>query len=590
MNQPPAPGIDFRHIAAILAQRWRWCAAPALALTVLAAGYAAFKPQVWQARQALVVRDEAVGDLSRQGRFDNSYALKTAQETVLEVARHRAVVEAALQAAGPESGQSSSETPPSDEVRQLQESISVTAPKGAEFGQTEVIYLSVKARTRSRAVVLTGAVCDQLERRLQLLRENKAQSLIDELTRTLHLAKQDRDEATARLQAIEAEVGSDLGELRILSEVGAGDSNLRSALNQIKSDLRQATANQNAIQEQLELLQTARHDEQQLIATSGRLMESQPALRRLKDGLVDAQLRTAALSGSMSLDHPQVREALTAEAEVRSRLQRELEAAIAGLQADLQVARSQMTTYEEQLHEVTARLDRLASLRAAYSNLQAEVRQRGAIVEKAQQDLATARASRAAAASASLLTRLDAPLADDRPLGPSRALIVLAGLAGGVATGLGLVFLTAPAGRQWGRRWSDYLRHGRRATDHAGRRASDPRPETRGDNATPRRRGEDPPLAPSGEVPPRGRRATDTTPVHRAPAAPSPERLAASVEAPNPVAAPAPEPQPVAVAPAPAVALKTWELPLPAKERTPRESLTLTESLSRLVAEAQRQS
>ncbi len=587
MNPPPPPSINFRQIAATIAQRWRWCAVPTVAMTVLAIGYAALRPQVWQARQALVVRDEAVGDLSRQGRFDNSYALKTAQETVLEVARHRSVVEAALRVVGPETDDSSLTTPNSDEIARLRNAISVTAPKGTEFGQTEVIYLTVKANSQERAVRLTEAVCDQLERRLQLLRENKAQSVIDELTRTLHLAQQDRDEATARLQAIEAQVGSDLGELRILSEAGAGDSNLRAALNQIKADLRQATATQTAIEEQLALLQAAQQDEKELFATSSRLLEAQPALRRLKDGLVDAQLRTAALSGSMSAAHPQVREAMTAEAEIRRRLQHELEAAIAGLRVDLQVTQAQRATYEEQLREVTARLDRLASLRAEYSNLQAEVRQRSALVEKAQQDLATARASRAAAASSSLLTRLDAPIADDRPLGPSGLVIVLTGMAGGLATGLGLIFLTAPAGRQWGRRWTDYIRYGRRATDHMGRRADDPPPSHIVEYSGPRRRASDFPMENRREEQPPARRSSDTPPARRATDPPSAAPIAEVAQPPAPVR---PEPKPTpSVEPAPPLTLTPMKLPSLTKDRPPRGTL-LTQTLCRLVANSQPQS
>lgn len=500
MNAQHAIAVDFRQIASTLKDRWRWWTIPAGAMTLLALLYAAAKSDSWQARQALVVRDEAVGDLSRQGRFDNSYALKAAQETVLEVARHRSVVEAALRSAGPEGSKRDEDWPASDDVQTLQEAISVTAPKGAEFGQTEVIYLIVKGRGRERAVTLAAAVCDQLEARLQLLRQRKAQSVIDELTRTWSLAQKDRDDATSRLQAIEAEVGADLGELRTLSESGGGDSNLRTALNQIKTDLRQATVGRRAVEEQLQLLHAARRDEKLLVGTSGKLLDAQPALRRLKDGLIDAQLRTAAMRGSRSPNHPQVQEAIAAEDEVRRGLQHELDATIAGLQADLQVASAQTATYEEQLAEVTARLDRLASLRAKYSNLQAEVRQRTTIVEKAQQDLATARGSQAAAASASLLTRLDAPLADDRPLGPGRAMIILSGLLGGLATGFGLVFLTAPAGRQLGRRWGDYLRHGRRATD--GSSKGD-------DDGAQGRRGEDPPRGRRAEDRKFGRRAGD---------------------------------------------------------------------------------
>jgi len=60
-----------------------------------------------------------------------------------------------------------------------------------------------------------------------------------ELERTLTVGQQDLEKATARLQALEQRVGTDLGELRILSDGGAGESNLRSSLTQLEAELRQ---------------------------------------------------------------------------------------------------------------------------------------------------------------------------------------------------------------------------------------------------------------------------------------------------------------------------------------------------------------
>ncbi len=562
MNSIAPPNVDFQQIALIFRARWRWWIIPTVGMTVLAAGYAFIKPKTWQARQALIVRDEAVGDISRQGRFDNTSALKTAQETVLEVARRRSVVEAALKEIGPARAPQPPNWPSNDEVRSLQDAIAVRAPKGVEFGQTEVIYLSVQSDDPRRAVALTQAVCHHLERHLQLLRRNKAQSLIDELTRTWTLATKDLDSATARLQSIETTVGSDLGELRILTDAGAGDSNLRSALNQVKSDLRLAKTNQKSIEKQIEFLEVARRDEGQWTATPTVLLDSQPALRRLKDGLVDAQLRSAALRGSMSADHPQVREAAAAEEEVRGHLQREQETALASLHADLQINRAQVKMYEEQLAEVTARLDRLANLRATYANLQSEVRQRITIVEKAQNDLSTARASQAAAASSSLLTRIDAPVLDDRPLGPGRATIVLAGMAGGLATGIGLLFLTAPTGRQLGRRWSDYLRHGRRASDQAEGRGQIGGQGRRADDVNYGRR--------AGDQTPPGRRADEASLNRRA----SDRTVSPTFSGPTEVAS----------VDQPAVVVDLNERSRPPEFRdTDKESLTLSETLNRLV-------
>ena len=69
---------------------------------------------------------------------------------------------------------------------------------------------------------------------------------------------------------------------------------------------------------------------------------------------------------------------------------------------------------------------------------------RGVLLERAEQNLAEARAARASAKAASLISRIDAPDAGIRPVGPGRITIALCGVLGGLLTGFGLVFLTVP--------------------------------------------------------------------------------------------------------------------------------------------------
>ena len=77
--------------------------------------------------------------------------MKTFQETVLEVARNRIVVAGALKRLGPPANRSQVNWPTSEDVQKMQKQITVTAPKGAEFGRTEVIYLSVSGAKRRLA-------------------------------------------------------------------------------------------------------------------------------------------------------------------------------------------------------------------------------------------------------------------------------------------------------------------------------------------------------------------------------------------------------------------------------------------------------
>ena len=447
---------------------------PVVVLTVLGGFYAAAVPPKWRASQAFLVREEAAGG-ARLGRFDSGEALKTAQETLLELARNSSVVADALRQAGPSEDLPTDPSWPTEkDIRSLQEAVTVTAPKGAEFGKTEVIYLSVTATSRERALALVVALSRSLQRYSQQLRDRKAQSIIAELEEQVRLAEAALEQATGRLQQMEGQVGSDLGELRNLNDSGRGDSNLRTLMTHIKEALRGVEAGLAAKTQLLHLLQTAQKDPQSLAAAPNEMLDSLPTLRRLKEGLVEAQLRSAQVLGKMSPEHPLAQAALAAEQEVRDRLRKELVSAAEGLQTDLKVEQARAENLQHQLAEVQQRLDRLASLRADYSNLVNEVRQRNEILDRAAKALAEAKAAQAAAKSSSLLTPLEGPETDSRPLGPGPISILLSACVGGWLMGAGLVFLIYPPPDAQGRRWTDRLRFGRRATDPPiGRRATD---------------------------------------------------------------------------------------------------------------------
>jgi uncharacterized protein involved in exopolysaccharide biosynthesis len=463
---------------------------PTIALTVLAVGYGLVRPVKWQASQALIVRDEAGGSAtSRQGRFDTTEAMKAAQETVVQMSQNPSMIKAALLEAGPADGsQPATGWPTRADIETLQDAIAVSPPKGGEFGRNEVIYLSVEGPTRERAVALTTAVCSQLEIQLQALRQAKAQSLIGELEKTVSLAEGDLAKATTQLEEIEQSVGSNIDELRALTETTSGTSNLRGTSNQLQEEIRRTQLVHDANAEQLKLLTEARQDHNRLLAAPQRLFEQQPALRRLKEGLVDAQLKTAQLLGRMSTDHPEVKAATLAEEQIRQQLNGEIDLVISNLNNDLKVSAALLRTLRQQHADIDGRLKHVASLRADYSNLLAVVRQRTENLSQASKDLSDVRASQAAALSSSLIARVDEPQPGNRPVGPGFMTIVAAGFGGGLTMGLGLVFLTAPLGNLWGRRWSDYIGMGRRAGDQ----------EAKSQTAAPafgRRAGDSPPAA-----------------------------------------------------------------------------------------------
>ncbi|MEW4565031.1 hypothetical protein AB1K70_21075 [Bremerella sp. JC770] len=429
---------------ALVHYRLRWIV-PTVLVAGVALAYAVVKPSSWEATQSIVLRDEAVSSLGRPGQFSRVEDMKHAQETVLQLTRSREVITVALAELGPPADRwSTSFWPSKDDIAAARKSISVHSPSGTEFGTTEMLYITVEADTPERARQLNQLICAQLDQQLGEMRTNRAQSLVEELNYREQQADHALSGVTDQLSAMEEEVGTDLAELRILNEVGSGNGNLREQMVQIKNELRTALANQQSSQRLLEILEAAQQNTSELIATPNQLLESQPALRRLKDGLIDAQLRSAQLQGIRTDSHPGVIAARHAEEEIRGHLHQEIAIAIRSLNAERSVNASRIDQLETMLDDVSGRMTKLASLRAGYNNLVAEVREKNDKLTQIRTDLADARSSVEAATTTTLITKVSTPEVSDYPVGPSRKAIAGAGVVGGLALGLGILFLTVP--------------------------------------------------------------------------------------------------------------------------------------------------
>ncbi len=233
--------------------------------------------------------------------------------------------------------------------------------------------------------------------------------------------QEDLAAATRSLREIEQQAGGDLAELRILNESPSGDSDLRRTTIELEKELRTLRAIQSEGEEFLKLLTAAQDDATKLLASPGVLLKAQPALGRLKDGLVDAQLRTGQLLGTMSQDHPLVQGALAAEHAIRQQLHDEISVAIQGVEVDLRVNAERMRDLDEQYQARQARFARLADVRAEYANLVTATKNRSESLKAVEHELAEARASQAAAGTTSLINLIDTPDAGTRPSGPGAA-------------------------------------------------------------------------------------------------------------------------------------------------------------------------
>jgi uncharacterized protein involved in exopolysaccharide biosynthesis len=429
-----------------LRTRVKWWAIPAVACTAIAAAYSLVAPREWRATQTLTLRPEAASvSEQRLGKFADLSEMKVLQATLLEIAKSQSVVEATLKSVGPPKSWFAAESdwPTARDVEDFREQVDMRPPGGAEFGQTEVFYLSVLDANRDRAAALVAALTDEIELRMQSLRDERAQSMMAELENTVAMAETDLDGRTAKLAKFEAAIGADLAELRNLNATSGSQSEVALELQAIAGERRENDARRRENEQLLVLLKAVEANPAQLIATPSTLLKSQPAISRLKDALIDAQIRTANLLGTFADDHPFVIGAREAETLIQKQLRDEVVLAIKGLEVDLSLNGDRDSALNTKSAAGRERIARLAGSRAEYANLVSAVENHAKLVEAARKNLADARAKQASAHTASVIGRIDGVEAGVRPVGPGRTTITAAGGVAGLIFGLGVVFLFA---------------------------------------------------------------------------------------------------------------------------------------------------
>ncbi len=455
--------------------RWLWIGSTAV-FAVIGLVYVLFiKGDQWIASQGLIVRDEANGAVMRLGRFESQTEMRAAQETILEMARNSQVLFDALQEVGREPGWcswfASSKEPTDSEIKSLANgNVTVRAPKGAELGTTEVIYLDVRQSSRKRAVELNKAVCDALENRLKQVRQARASGVIGELLAAKDAAMANLDKATKRLQTMESEAGADLSDLRGLTDAYSNGSTTRLVLDTVRQELLQAELALQQLKVDLVTAKSSYEEPDQLLLTPTKLVNTHTGLKRLREGLSSAAIASSQLQGKFTEKHPLVMASQETEQRLRQELREELGNSVATLTKELEFAQERIEKLKQQQASLEERINRLAEIRASYANVASEVKARNEQLQEAERELSQAEAARDAAETSSLLTRIDQPLIGEKPVGPGRSTILAGTTFGGLFFGFGVVFLLSPidGAINYGRRRFDYSgQAGRRASDHA---------------------------------------------------------------------------------------------------------------------------
>ena len=418
---------------------------PMAACTILAVMFALFAPKTYSARQTLVIRDDLAGTAFKPGRFESLESLKSAQETVLEIARRPHVVRRTLEKLGPASGRARKSWPSDQVIESTQGKISINAPNGAELGKTEAIVLSVTAGSKKRASKFIEILLNEIEKNSREFRVHRFQSMEEELQQSATVAKRSYEKSAVKLQDFERRFSMDLGTLRSLNDSLSSKNALVEALAELKRESREAQKQAARIDKQMDVLIQAKSDPTVLLSAPPKeLLELQPALAGLTQGLNKAVLRLSKNLGRYSKAHPLVISDGREIKDIKSQISNELGNSISSLQSEHSLRLQNADQLRRRIKDYETRLANLSGNRVGYQKLSEEVKKKQEVLGKAETMLAEIQSLGASAHTVNLLTRIDKPQISYNPIGPTNKTIVFGGMLAGLLMGIGLVMFFAP--------------------------------------------------------------------------------------------------------------------------------------------------
>ncbi len=445
-NELSNPRLDY--IVNTLIKRRKLWLLPGLAALMASWVYVYFvRAETYTARQSLIVRDDLLGQSLKPGQFDSLDLMKSAQETILEIARKPQVIRNALKQVGPSNRGwfgVSSDWPSDKVIEEVQGSIGFSAPNGAEFGHTEVIVLSAKGSNRERARKFILALLNEIDTKIRAVRNVQLSSMKDELRIIRDSTQASLAESSERLRKMEEQAGANLPTLRALSDPQSGEGAMAQTLLQIRSEKRQADNELASALSQRSTLDAATDNPDAILATSDELFKFQPALNRLKQELIEAQSALAESVGRYERAHPTVQKHEEQVRTMHRQIHAELDSAQRGLTARINLLESKVAKLDGMEAEIQDTFNSLSSLRVDYRRLDEEVNKKTEVFNEAQSNLASIQQVDLSEGGVTLLTRVDPPQVSTRADGLGKTTTILGGGLAGFLAGLGLVLLLAP--------------------------------------------------------------------------------------------------------------------------------------------------
>ena len=436
MNQQPQQRIS--HLISTLQKYFPLLIVPAIIGLVLALAYAfLLMPETWTARQSFLIRDDLSGTAFKPGRFDSEESRKSAQETILEVARRPLVIRNVLEKLGPESSRAPSNWITDEVIEDTQKEIDISAPNGAEFGKTDAIVLTAKASSRERTRTFIELLSDEIMTQTNRIRSLRFESMETELYQAYKAADQARDDAIDRLDQLDQRLGSDFGFLSLQGGQPTGAEAIKSEILRKQDELEKAESVFAA-------LLKAFNNPAEVAQLPSEVLVAQPILEQTMSKMIDLREQLHLAKGLFSNKHPRVRAIAEAIEFSQQQLYDSLTGEMAGVQSDIALKKRQLARLNNRIEELKARLVRLSKSRSEHLALTTQVQQLGEAANRAKTNWSETKSRAKTSRTVGLITPTDVAQVSSRPDGIGKKAVALAGLLGGLLVGTGLVLLIAP--------------------------------------------------------------------------------------------------------------------------------------------------
>ena len=439
--------VSVAEIWSTLSQ-YRWRIAACVASFVgLAACVAALTPWTWRAGMTVWLVPQTM-ESNQQGEFgyDADRRLSVQLENFRQVAMSDEVLRAILKRVP--TGAPPGLVTADQAIQSLRKHIGIRAPKGGEFGKSEIFLVSITDEDPGRALAVAEAFRDESQKRYQHLYYQKSETLTRQAAEATNGARTSLSGAQRELRRLELKAGRDLHDLRVLVGRQSADLLLKKALLNVQGERQKVEGEVRERQKRLEAVRqaVAKLTDSGLTAVPTHLFAKDDFLSPARRRVSELTARLGTLESRFTGEYPEVQAVRRELADARKRFRQALSGFMESLGADLAARAERLAYLSKQEREHMERLERLERMRTEYAMASATVERSLERVQATGRRLAEAQEIEARSRQARLLIFVDPPKVEDQPVGPKRRNHILAGLALGLLAGVGVAMISRHSG------------------------------------------------------------------------------------------------------------------------------------------------